>query len=124
MLRRIPGLEIGADGSITFNGQKVDKLLVDGGGIFGTSPTVVTRNFNAGLISKIQLFDKKSDRAQFTGIDDGNGVKTLNLTIIGPGIASNAGSSRCCRRSGISIRPGDGSNRKNSCRMLAVFITK
>ncbi|HEY4831340.1 MAG TPA: carboxypeptidase-like regulatory domain-containing protein, partial [Waddliaceae bacterium] len=81
MLRRLPGLKIDAEGTITFNGKKIEKLLVNGEDLFGSDPTLVTRNFDANKIAKVQIFDKKSDQAAFTGIDDGSRTKTLNLVM-------------------------------------------
>ena len=81
LLRRLPGLQIDPDGTITYNGQKIDHLLVDGQDIFGSNPTMVTRNFNASKIARIQILDRKSDQAIFTGVDDGVRTKTLNLVL-------------------------------------------
>lgn len=81
MLRRLPGLVVDGNGNITFNGQKIDKLLVDGEDIFGSSPTAVTRNFDASKIGKVQILDRKADQAIFTGVDDGIRIKTLNLVL-------------------------------------------
>jgi outer membrane receptor protein involved in Fe transport len=81
LLRRLPGLHIGPDGTITYNGEKIQHLLVDGEDIFGDDPTMVTRNFDAGKIARVQILDRKSDQAIFTGIDDGTRTKTLNLVL-------------------------------------------
>lgn len=81
LLRRLPGLQIDADGTITYNGEKIQHLLVDGEDIFGSDPTMVTRNFDAGKIARVQILDRKSDQAVFTGIDDGTRTKTLNLVL-------------------------------------------
>jgi len=81
LLRRLPGLRIDPDGTITYNGEKIQHLLVDGEDIFSSDPTLVSRNFDAIKVSKVQVFDRKSDQALFTGIDDGVRIKTLNLVI-------------------------------------------
>jgi hypothetical protein len=81
LLRRLPGLRIDPDGSIFYNGEKIQHLLVDGEDIFGDNPTMVTRNFDASKIARVQILDRKSDQAQFTGLDDGSRVKTLNLVM-------------------------------------------
>jgi hypothetical protein len=81
LLKKFPGFEINSEGKITANGQRIDKVLVDGEEYFGTDPTLVTRNLRADLIDKVQLYDKKSDQAAFTGIDDGTKSRTLNLQI-------------------------------------------
>ena len=55
--------------------------MVDGDEFFSDDPTIATRNLRADAVSKVQVFDKKSDQAEFTGIDDGNTTKTLNLKL-------------------------------------------
>ena len=81
LLGRLPGLQIDVNGNITYNGEKIQHLLVDGEDIFGSDPTLVTRNFDAGKIARVQVLDRKSDQAVFTGIDDGTRTKTLNLVL-------------------------------------------
>lgn len=81
LLGRLPGLQIDANGNITFNGEKIQRLLVDGEDLFGSDPSIVTKNLNADMIAKVQVLDKKSDQAEFTGIDDGVRNKTLNLKL-------------------------------------------
>lgn len=81
LLGRLPGLQIDANGSIMLNGEKIQHLLVDGEDIFGNNPTLVTRNFDASKIDRVQLLDRKSDQAVFTGVDDGTRTKTLNLVL-------------------------------------------
>ena len=81
LLQRLPGLHVAPDGSITYNGERIDHLLVDGVDIFGSDPTLVTRSFDANKIARVQVLDRKSDQTLFTGIDDGRRTKTLNLVL-------------------------------------------
>jgi hypothetical protein len=81
LLRRLPGLYVAPDGTITYNGEKIDHLLVDGVDIFGSDPTLVTRSFDADKISRVQILDRRSEQTLFTGIDDGTRTKTLNLVL-------------------------------------------
>lgn len=81
LMSRLPGIRIDPDGTIYYNGQKIQKLLVDGQDIFGSDPSLITRNFDASQIAKIQIIDRKSDQAEFTGIDDGSRTKTINLVL-------------------------------------------
>lgn len=81
LLKQLPGIQVDKDGKITAQGQQVQKVLVDGDEFFSDDPTVATRNLRADAVSKVQVFDKKSDQATFTGIDDGNTTKTLNLKL-------------------------------------------
>ena len=77
----MPGIQVDKDGKITAQGQQVQKILVDGDEFFSDDPTVATRNLRADAIDKVQVYDKKSDEATFTGIDDGQKTKTINLKL-------------------------------------------
>lgn len=79
LLKELPGIQVDKNGQITAQGQKVQKVLVDGEEFFSDDPTIATRNLRADAINKVQVFDKKSDQAEFTGIDDGQKTKTINL---------------------------------------------
>jgi hypothetical protein len=81
LLRKMPGITVNGKGEITAQGQKVEKVLVDGEEFFSDDPAVVTQSLRADNIDKVQAFDKKSDQAVFTGIDDGQKTKTLNLVL-------------------------------------------
>ena len=81
LLKKLPGIQVDKNGQITAQGQKVQKVLVDGEEFFGDDPTLVTQNIRADMVDKVQVFDKKSDQATFTGIDDGEKTKTLNLKL-------------------------------------------
>ncbi len=81
LLKRLPGVQVDQNGIITINGVQVQHLLVDGEDFFGADPTIVTKNFNADMIAKIQFLDKKSSQAEFTGVDDGQRTKTVNLVL-------------------------------------------
>ncbi|HEY4194018.1 MAG TPA: outer membrane beta-barrel protein [Mucilaginibacter sp.] len=81
LLKQLPGIQVDKDGKITAQGETVNKVLVDGEEFFGDDPTLVTKNIRADMVDKVQLYDKKSDQAAFTGIDDGQKTKTLNIKL-------------------------------------------
>lgn len=81
LLKQLPGIQVDKDGKITAQGQTVSKVLVDGEEFFGDDPTLVTKNIRGDMVDKVQLFDKKSDQAAFTGVDDGKTTKTINLKL-------------------------------------------
>lgn len=81
LLKQFPGIQVDKDGKITAQGETVKKVLVDGEEFFGDDPTLVTKNIRADMVDKVQLYDKKSDQATFTGIDDGEKTKTLNIKL-------------------------------------------
>ena len=81
LLRRLPGIQVDKDGKITAMGERVKKVLVDGEEFFGSDPGIATKNLRADIVKEVEVFDKKSDQAEFTGIDDGVKDKTINLKL-------------------------------------------
>lgn len=81
LLKKLPGVQVDKDGNIKANGQEVKKVLVDGKEFFGNDPKIASKNLPADAVDKVQVFDKKSDQSEFTGFDDGNSQRTINLTI-------------------------------------------
>ncbi len=78
LVTKMPGITI-LDGKVQAQGENVKKVLVDGKEFFGDDPNAVLKNLPAEVIDKIQVFDKKSDQSQFSGFDDGNTSKTINI---------------------------------------------
>ncbi len=81
LLKRLPGIEVARDGSIKAQGKDVQNILVDGKEFFSGDATIATKNLEAEAIDKVQVFDKKSEEAEFTGVDDGQEEKTINLKL-------------------------------------------
>jgi len=81
LLKKLPGVQVDKNGDIKAQGQKVNRVLVDGKEFFGTDPKMATKNLPADAIDKVQVYDKMSDQAQLTGFDDGNSEKTINLKL-------------------------------------------
>lgn len=78
LITKIPGV-IREDGKIKTQGEDVRQILVDGKPFFGEDPDIVLKNLPAEVIEKIQVYDKMSDQSQFTGFDDGQASKTINI---------------------------------------------
>ncbi len=81
LLKKLPGVKVEKDGTIKAQGEKVNRVLVDGKEFFGNDPKVATKNLPADAVDKVQVYDKQSDQAQLTGFDDGNYEKTINLKL-------------------------------------------
>ncbi len=78
LLVKMPGVT-SVDGQVQAQGENVKQVLVDGKPFFGDDPNTVLKNLPAEIIDKVQVFDKRSDQSTFSGIDDGNTSKTINI---------------------------------------------
>jgi hypothetical protein len=67
------------NGTVKAHGEDVKKVLVDGKPFFGDDVNAVLKNLPADVIDKIQVFDQQSEQSQFTGVNDGNTTKTINI---------------------------------------------
>ncbi len=81
LLRKLPGMQVDQDGNIRAQGQEVKKMTVDGKNFFGNDPKQATKNLQAEAISKVQVFNDKTEQAKLTGVDDGKKEKTINLEL-------------------------------------------
>ncbi|HIR32676.1 MAG TPA: TonB-dependent receptor [Candidatus Coprenecus merdigallinarum] len=81
LLKKVPGMEVDTDGGITFQGETIEKVMIDGKEFFLDDPALASKNIPAKLIEKLKVVDKKSDQAEFTGIDDGEEEKVIDLSI-------------------------------------------
>ena len=81
LLKKLPGVKVEKDGTIKAQGEKVNRVLVDGKEFFGNDPKIATKNLPADAVDKVQVYDKQSDQAQLTGFEDGNYEKTINLKL-------------------------------------------
>jgi uncharacterized membrane protein YgcG len=78
LVKKVPGITI-ENGQVKAQGENVQKVTIDGRELFGDDATAALRNLPAEIIDKIQIFDRLSDQAQFTGFDDGNTNKSINI---------------------------------------------
>jgi hypothetical protein len=81
LLKKMPGVEIDADGKITVNGQEIKKILVDGKEFFSDDPKVASKNLPAKMVDKLQVLERRTDMSLMTGFDDGDEEMVINLTV-------------------------------------------
>ncbi|QRM89495.1 MULTISPECIES: outer membrane beta-barrel protein [Lacinutrix] len=81
LLKKLPGIELDADGKVLAQGEPIARIFVDGKEFFGGDPSIVLKNLSADAISKVEVIDKKSDEAELTGVDDGNKEVVINFTL-------------------------------------------
>lgn len=81
LLKKFPGMEVDSDGGITYQGETITKIMIDGKEFFLDDPSLASKNIPAKIINKVKVVNKKSDQAEFTGIDDGEEEKVLDLSV-------------------------------------------
>lgn len=79
LVKKMPGITVDKQGTITAHGEQVKKVTVDGKDFFGDDAISALKNMPANAVDKIQVYDRVSDQAQMTGIDDGNTQKSINI---------------------------------------------
>ncbi|GHV09916.1 hypothetical protein FACS1894162_1700 [Bacteroidia bacterium] len=85
LLKKLPGVEVGTDGTITANGKTIKRIMVDGKEFFSDDPQIASKNLPAEIIDKLQVMDRKSDMSRMTGFDDGEDETVINLRFL-PGM--------------------------------------
>lgn len=85
LLTKLPGV-VTTNGQLQAQGEQVKRVLVDGQEFFGQDPTLALKSLPADVVSQIQIFDRQSDQSQFTGFNDGNTEKTINIITRNGGI--------------------------------------
>lgn len=78
LLQKMPGITI-EDGQVTAQGENVTKIYIDGREFFGSDVATALKSLPAEVVDKIELFNKLSDEAEYSGVDDGNASKTINI---------------------------------------------
>ena len=78
LIKKAPGITV-ENGQVKVGGEQVRKVTVDGRDFFGDDAAATLRNLPAEVVDKIQVFDRLSDQAQFTGVDDGSAAKSINI---------------------------------------------
>ncbi|NQV77823.1 MAG: carboxypeptidase-like regulatory domain-containing protein, partial [Lutibacter sp.] len=86
LIKKMPGMTQ-ENGTIKSQGEEVKKVLVDGREFFGDDASLALKSLPAEVVDKIQVFDRMSDQSRFTGFDDGNSQKTINI-LTKPGMSN------------------------------------
>ena len=81
LLKKLPGIEVAEDGTITSNGETISKITIAGKTFFLDDPQLASQNIPAKLVEKVKVIKKKSEQAEFTGIDDGEEETVIDLSV-------------------------------------------
>ncbi|MBR1596992.1 MAG: TonB-dependent receptor [Phocaeicola sp.] len=81
LVRKLPGAEVDDEGNVKINGKEVKKIMVNNKEFFGGDVATGLKNLPVEMIENLKTYDRKSDMARVTGIDDGNEETVLDLTV-------------------------------------------
>jgi hypothetical protein len=81
LLRKLPGIQVDMDGNVTMNGQKIDKITIDGNDFLFDGSRTAYQNLSADIVAQVEIFDTQSERARLTGIKENTHYKTLNIKL-------------------------------------------
>ncbi len=81
LVKKLPGAEVSEDGKITINGKEIKKIMVDGKEFFADDPNIAMKNLPVNIIDKVRAYEKQSDMARMTGVDDGEEETVLDLSV-------------------------------------------
>ncbi len=81
LVKKLPGAEVDESGKITINGKEIKKIMIDGKEFFADDPNIAMKNLPVNIIDKVRAYDKQSDLARVTGIDDGEEETVLDLSV-------------------------------------------
>ncbi|TAE27505.1 MAG: hypothetical protein EAZ92_09315 [Candidatus Kapaibacterium sp.] len=79
LVRKMPGVQVESDGSVKAQGETIRRVIVDGKPFFGDDPRTALKNLPADMIDRVQVIDQMSEQSRFSGFDDGDRTKTLNI---------------------------------------------
>ena len=61
LLKKIPGITVAENGTVSVNGKQVEKVFLDGEDIFSDKYQLITKNLNPKLLGKIEAIDNYSN---------------------------------------------------------------
>ncbi len=81
LLKKLPGVDVDANGNVSAQGKSITKVRVNGKDVFGGDVQTITKNLPADIVENMQVVDDYGDQANLTGIRTGEPNKILNITI-------------------------------------------
>ncbi|MDA8886054.1 carboxypeptidase-like regulatory domain-containing protein [Bacteroidia bacterium] len=81
LIKKMPGIQVAKDGSVSSEGKAITKILINGNEFFGGNIEAATKNLDASLVDKVEVIDKKTDEDEFTGAEDNEREKVINLVL-------------------------------------------
>lgn len=79
LIKKMPGVTTETDGTVSSQGQKITKVMVNGKEFFENDPSLALKSLPGDAVESVQMFDDQTDNAKFSGMDDGERVRTINI---------------------------------------------
>lgn len=80
VLKKMPGIEVAKNGSVSYNGKAINEFLVEGVDLFDGQYNIATRNISHDLISKVDIIENyQSAKVMKDSKSEGGTVLNLNL---------------------------------------------
>lgn len=80
LLKKIPGLNIDANGTVKVGNQEIEKVMIDGDDMFEKGYKILTKNMPVNPLEKVELLQNYSNNKHLKGIENSDKV-ALNLTL-------------------------------------------
>ena len=81
VLKKLPGVEVNADGEIEVEGKKVTKLMIEGKDFFDGDTKLGVKNIPADAIDKIQVLRNFNDVSALKGLENGDENIAMNIKL-------------------------------------------
>ncbi len=122
LISKMPGITV-EDDKVTAYGEEVVKILIDGEEFFSDDPGIALNVLPSDVVDKVEVIDKKSEQSEFTGFDDGNSYKTINIKTKGGGIKGKFGNFYAGAGEGINYNVGTNVHSFNKSRRLSLIAS-
>jgi hypothetical protein len=81
VLKKLPGVEVNADGEIEVEGKKVTKLMVEGKDFFDGDTKLGVKNIPADAIDKIQVLRNFNENSILKGVENNQDNVAMNIKL-------------------------------------------
>lgn len=81
LVKKLPGVQVDENGKIIVNGKEVSEIMMNGKEFFRGDTETAMKNISVEMVERVKAYDRQSDLARITGIDDGEESTVLDLTV-------------------------------------------
>ncbi|MBL7885486.1 MAG: carboxypeptidase-like regulatory domain-containing protein [Flavobacterium sp.] len=81
VLKKLPGVEVNADGEVEVEGKKVSKLMVEGKDFFDGDTKLGVKNIPADAIDKVQVLRNYNENSILKGVENNQDNLAMNIKL-------------------------------------------